>query len=180
MQKLMLSVALLALILSTSCKHNHEADDNAVVQEAVETGSFLSDKTNGNLSDNQNTAEIKEDLSGDVQMLSDVDFVTKITEVNNEKGFQYKGNTPCVVDFYADWCGYCVRLVPIMEKLSEKYKGKVIFYKINVDKAPGIAMAFDINALPTQLLFKPNQQPVSMVGAPTLEELDKAIQEVLL
>lgn len=122
---------------------------------------------------------VPEDLSGKVQVLTEEEFAKKITEFDNEKGFQYKGKTPCVVDFYADWCRPCVALNPIMVELAEKYKGQLIVYKVNVDRAQRIAAAFQISSIPTLVFFKPNSQPGMMVGAPTKAELEGVIQEFL-
>ena len=120
-----------------------------------------------------------EDLSGKVIALSAEDFRAKITDINPELGLRYKGNTPCIVDFYADWCRPCMQLKPITEKLAEKYKGQLIIYKVNVDKAQDICQSLGIQSIPTLFFFKPNTQPGKMVGAPSEAELEKTIQDFL-
>ncbi len=122
----------------------------------------------------------EENLSGELIVLTEEEFIEKITVLEDEKGFQYKGKTPCIVDLYADWCGPCVRLNPILIELAKEYKGKVIFYKVNTDRALNVVGAFQVNSIPTLLFFKQSAKPAIMQGAPTKEELVRAIDEMLL
>lgn len=131
-------------------------------------------------SESELVSHISEDLSGNVQYISEAQFYEKITAIDNEKGLQYKGKTPAVVDFYADWCRPCIALNPVLEELAKTYKGKIIIYKVNVDKAQKLASAFGIQSIPTILFFKPNAQPGKIVGAPSKAELEKTIKEILL
>jgi thioredoxin len=164
-------------LLFFSCRQGQNQSENSAntTDTLPEESTLLEDLLQQN-----NIPIIHEDLSGQVQILSDLEFVKKITEVSNPKGFQYKGTTPCIIDFYADWCGPCVRMIPMYNELAKKYQGKVIFYKLNTDRAPGIALAFNIKSIPTLLFMKRNTQPTKIVGAPTREELEKAIETVLL
>lgn len=120
-----------------------------------------------------------EDLSGKVIMLTAKEFLDRITDIDPAKGLRYKGTTPCMVDFYAEWCGPCRQLAPIAERMAAKYKGRLIIYKVNVDKAQDICQALDITSIPTLLFLKPSTQPGMMVGAPTEAELEKTIEEFL-
>lgn len=122
---------------------------------------------------------VTEDLSGKVITLTAAEFIEKITEIDNERGVRYKGITPCLVDFYADWCRPCVQLRPTLDKMAEKYKGKFIIYKINVDRAQDVCQKFGIKNIPTLIFFKPNAQPQAMVGAPSETELDQTIESFL-
>jgi thioredoxin 1 len=124
--------------------------------------------------------DLKEDLSGTVQIITEEQFIQKITEINDSKGFQYKGKTPAIVDFYADWCRPCVALSPVMEELAAKYKGKIIIYKVNVDRARNVSTAFGIESIPTLMFLKMNTQPGMIVGAPRKADLEKKINEILL
>lgn len=121
----------------------------------------------------------KENLSGRVIALSSEEFIVYITDIDNPQGFRYKGQTPCIVDFYADWCRPCMSIKPMMEKLAAKYKGQLIIYKVNVDRAQDICATFDIQQIPTLMFFNTTDQPRKMVGAPTEEEMEKAIQGFL-
>ena len=120
-----------------------------------------------------------EDLSGKVIALTADEFRSKITDINPELGLRYKGSTPCIVDFYAEWCGPCMQLKPTIKKLAAKYKGQLIIYTVNVDRAEDICQSLEISSIPTLFFFKPNAQPGMMVGAPSEEELDQVIQEFL-
>ena len=131
-----------------------------------------------NPSDEEQTSNA-EDLSGKVIALTANEFLERITDINQAKGLRYKGQTPCIVDFYADWCGPCMQLKPITEKLAEKYKGQLIIYKVNVDRAQDICQTLEISSIPTLFFFKPNAQPGKMVGAPSEAELEQVIQDFL-
>lgn len=88
-----------------------------------------------------------------------------------KKAQDYKGNGPCVVDFYATWCGPCKALAPRMEKLAKKYKGKIQFYKVDVDDNNALAAAYGIQSIPTLIFFKDGKSKVYS-GAPyNLDEL---------
>ena len=131
-----------------------------------------------NPSDEGQTAAA-ENLSGKVIALTADEFRERVTDINPELGLRYKGNTPCIVDFYADWCRPCMQLKPITEKLAEKYKGELIIYKVNVDKAEDICRSLGIQSIPTLFFFKPNTQPSKMVGAPSEAELENLIQDFI-
>lgn len=169
-----LIIALLPfLLLGCNNKSQQPAETNETPTEQNISG-------NPYISDNQaqETPAPEEDLSGRVISLSAEEFTERITEVENSQGFQYKGLTPCMVDFYADWCGPCISIKPMVEELAKKYKGLVIIYKVNVDHARDICEQLDINNIPTLMFFKRNQQPKKMVGAPSKGELDKALNEL--
>lgn len=127
----------------------------------------------------EDTPVVEEDLSGVVVNLTSAEFIEKITEIDNDNGVRYKGKTPCLVDFYADWCRPCIGLRPTLNKLAEKYKGQFIIYKINVDKAQDVCQKFGIQNIPTLIFFKQNEQPRAMVGAPTEAELDQVIGDFI-
>jgi len=172
------ALLLLLPLLFGACKSKDKTEDTATAK-VVSTD----ESTNPYIANNQDNADndnpTKEDLSGKVITLSSSDFIKRITAIDNEKGFQYKGQTPCIVDFYADWCRPCMGLKPTMEEFARQYKGKIIIYKINVDKAQDICQAFGIQSIPTLLFFKSFEQPTKIVGAPSKSELKTAIDKFL-
>jgi thioredoxin len=92
----------------------------------------------------------------------------------------YRGKKPCIVDFYADWCGPCRKLSPILEELAEEYKGKIIVYKVNSDKERQLAGDLGIQALPTLMFFPMKGKPSATTGYMPKEELKKIIDSQLL
>ncbi|MBO4489202.1 MAG: thioredoxin family protein [Bacteroidales bacterium] len=122
---------------------------------------------------------VEEDLSGKVISLTAREFMEKIVEVDPGNGYRYRGNTPCVVDFYANWCRPCMSFKPIFHKLAEQYKGKIIFYQIDVDKAQEVCAIFNVQSIPTFVFFSKKAQPLKMVGAPTEQEMKAALDDFL-
>ena len=99
---------------------------------------------------------------------------------NNPTTFIYKGKVPAVIDFYADWCGPCRRVAPIMEKLAEEYEGRLVVYKINVDQEKELASAFQAKSIPMVLFIPLEGQPMKQVGAMPEESYRKIVEEHLL
>lgn len=79
--------------------------------------------------------------------------------------FAYEGKLPCVIDFYATWCGPCKKVTPIMEKLAKEYNGKVIVYKVDVDAEQKLATILNIRNIPTVFFLEKGKQPSYSVGA---------------
>ncbi|NLV53379.1 MAG: thioredoxin family protein [Bacteroidales bacterium] len=90
----------------------------------------------------------------------------------------YIGEGPCVIDFWADWCGYCKQIDPYMKALAKKYKGKVQFYKVDADACPELLEIYGINGLPT-IFFCSGENIQMTSGADSQEEFDKKIQSIL-
>ena len=99
---------------------------------------------------------------------------------SNPTTFIYKGKVPAVIDFYADWCGPCRRVAPIMEKLAEEYDGRLVVYKINVDQEKELASAFQAKSIPMVLFIPLEGQPMKQVGAMPEESYRKIVEEYLL
>lgn len=177
MKKVLLFLLALPLI-ALSC--GPKSQNVETETETTETETIDRDK-NPYISDNQaeETPVEEENLSGEVILLSADDFLKKVTDINDERGVRYKGYTPCIVDFYANWCQPCMRMKPVFESLAQKYKGQVIFYQINVDHARDICDQFDIQNIPCFIFFSRSDNPQKMVGAMSASELDNALQEFL-
>lgn len=104
-------------------------------------------------------------VSGKMNSITRDDFIHYIFDYKNESEFVLKGDKPVVIDFWASWCIPCMRMMPEMEKMAEKYKDKVIFYKVNADKEKELCAMFNVLALPTLFFIPKNGAPIVEVGA---------------
>jgi thioredoxin 1 len=109
--------------------------------------------------------------------------VEKIPKINNE-AFQkdvYESKTPVVVDFYADWCGPCKMVSPVLENLSAEYQGRVRFVKVDVDDNQELSSKYEIMSIPTVMFFVGGNAKDAIVGAVPAseyrEKIEKALQE---
>jgi thioredoxin len=107
-------------------------------------------------------------------------FLEKVFNYETEKEWNYKGELPALIDFWAPWCGPCKMVGPIIDELSEEYKGKVNFYKINTDEEQELGTVFGIRSIPSLLFIPKDGQPKMAVGALPKESLVQAIEQELL
>ncbi len=113
------------------------------------------------------------------EKLTKQDFIDKVFDFENESEWSYKGDKPAIIDFYADWCGPCKMVAPILEELSEEYKDKLHIYKIDTDKEQELAGAFGIQSIPSILFIPVNDKPQMAAGALPKDQLVKVINDVL-
>ena len=90
-----------------------------------------------------------------------------------------KSNVPVVVDFWAEWCGPCRIIGPIVEELSKEYDGKVQFAKVNVDESPDLAGRYGVQGIPTLIIFKDGKEVGRSVGAAPKSRLAQEIEKHL-
>ena len=102
------------------------------------------------------------------------DYTTGATE------WKYQGDKPCVIDFYATWCGPCRMVAPILKDLAKEYGDSIVIYKVDTDKEKELAMAMGIQSLPTIVFIPQTSQPQVIVGAADKATFKRAIDEVLL
>ena len=121
-----------------------------------------------------------------VQKLTKADFYQKIMDLEKgSNGWKYNGKLPCIVDFYADWCGPCRQASPILDELAQKYKGQIVVYKVNTDEEKELARAFRIQGIPAFLWVPLNDKPTMSSGIANSKEetramFEKMIKEILL
>lgn len=116
-----------------------------------------------------------------VQHLTYESFLSKIWDFEkNSNAFVYKGKTAAIVDFYADWCGPCRKVAPILEKLANEYEGKLTIYKINVDQEQDLAGVFQIRSIPVVLFIPLEGRPMMQVGAMDEAQFREVVDKYLV
>lgn len=128
------------------------------------------------------TEEIKRKTvkSETMEHLTKETFQEKVFNYEKNKEWQYEGDLPCIIDFYADWCGPCKMVAPILEELSKEYEGKIKIYKVDTEKEQELAAVFGIRSIPSILFVPKDGQPQMAQGALPKPSLEKAINEILL
>jgi thioredoxin 1 len=106
-------------------------------------------------------------------------FKEKVFNYEENKDWKFEGEIPAIIDFYADWCGPCKMVAPVLEDLSREYDGKVNIYKVNTEDQQELAMAFGISSIPSILFVPVNEKPVMQAGALPKETFKKVISDVL-
>jgi thioredoxin 1 len=115
-----------------------------------------------------------------MEKLTKETFREKIFDFERQKEWKFEGELPAIVDFYADWCGPCRAVAPVLEELSKEYAGKINIYQIDTDKEQELAAMFGIRSIPS-ILFVPREgQPQMATGALPKSALKDAIASVLL
>ena len=113
--------------------------------------------------------------------LTKAEFLSKVANFEaNPTEWKYLGDKPCIIDFYANWCGPCKMVAPILEELSEEYKDQIYIYKVNTEEQEELAAAFGIRSIPSILFCPMNAQPQMAQGALPKNTFKQAINEVLL
>ncbi|MBF0432258.1 MAG: thioredoxin [Fibrobacteria bacterium] len=93
--------------------------------------------------------------------------------------WKFKGNRPAVIDFYADWCGPCKMVAPVLEELSKEYDGQIDIYKVDTEAEPQLAGMFGITSIPS-ILFVPSEgKPQMSAGAMSKESFEEVFQDTL-
>ncbi|MCD4683004.1 MAG: thiol reductase thioredoxin [Bacteroidales bacterium] len=170
MKKVFLIISLLAVFGLFSCNQDSEdASDKSNVQD-----SEISEQVKDVVS-NEKLEDIKP------VYLTTADFKDKVWDYeSNPEEWIYKGELPCIIDFYADWCKPCKIVAPIMDDLADHYNGKVIIYKVNTDKEKELATVFQVRSIPS-ILFSPMEgKPAMQPGALSKEDYMSIINDFVL
>lgn len=115
-----------------------------------------------------------------MEKLTKETFKTKVFDFESKKEWKYTGELPAIIDFYADWCGPCKMVTPVLEEISKEYAGKIQVYKIDTDAENELAGAFGIQSIPSILFIPKEGKPQMAVGAMSKEGFREAIDNVLL
>lgn len=113
--------------------------------------------------------------------LTKAEFLTKVYNYEaHPSEWKYEGNKPALIDFYADWCGPCKMVAPVLEELAAEYGDQIYIYKINTETEQELAGAFGIRSIPSLLFIPMGEQPQMAQGAMPKANLKEAIDELLL
>lgn len=140
--------------------------------ESTKNGDSKTENTTG-----LNNQNIKK---GNMEHLTVQTFKEKVFNYEVNKDWKFEGELPCIIDFYADWCGPCKMVAPILEELSAEYQGKINIYKVDTETEQELAAVFGIRSIPSILFVPKDGQPQMSMGALPKESFKQAIEEVLL
>ena len=106
-------------------------------------------------------------------------FKEKVFNYSDNKEWKFEGDLPCIIDFYADWCGPCKMVAPVLEELSTEFAGKMNVYKVNTEEQQELAQAFGIQSIPSILFVPKEGQPQMSAGALPKDSFLNAMKNVL-
>jgi thioredoxin len=108
------------------------------------------------------------------------DFKDKVFDYEGSEEWKYKGELPAIIDFYADWCGPCKAVAPVLEELAIEYDGKLLIYKVDTEKELELSSLFGIQSIPTLLFIPTEGSPMMQKGAIPKKAFEQVIEERLL
>ena len=160
-------------VLLLGCKSTDEriTDSNVVDSSTV--------KSTSNTETSIKNSEGAINNSGEVKKIDEHLFITNIFDFKKQTEWTFIGKRPVIVDFYADWCGPCKKLSPVIEHLAKKYAGKIDFYKVNIDEEQAIAQVFGIQSIPTIMFCGMKGKPMASMGLVEEAELEKYIAQIM-
>ena len=129
----------------------------------------------------QNNEQQKTEKKMGTIHLTKAEFLSKVSNFEaNPTEWKYLGDKPCIIDFYAAWCGPCKVVAPILEDLAKEYEGQIYIYKVDTEAEQELAGAFGIRSIPSILFCPMNGAPQMAQGAMPKDSFKNAIAEVLL
>lgn len=127
------------------------------------------------------TACAQENTKGKVIHLTNEEFMAKVMNYQqNPDKWVYLGDKPCLIDFYATWCGPCKRLGPVLDELAAEYGDQIYIYKVDVDQERQLAALFQVSSVPTLVFCPMGENPQLAKGALPKDTLCEIIEKVLL
>lgn len=114
-----------------------------------------------------------------VEHLTKETFKSKVFDFEKNTDWKFEGDKPAVIDFYADWCGPCKMVAPILEELAKEYDGKLNIYKVDTEVEQEIAGMFGIRSIPSILFVPMNDKPQMAAGALPKDTFKQAFKDVL-
>lgn len=161
-----------AAIVLTAC--NNQAGNSA--SNSKETNTIKKETNTNKTENNMASTTIKKTID-----LTRDDFLKKVANIeSNPEEWVYIGDKPAIIDFYADWCGPCKTIAPILEELAHEYEGEIVIYKVDTEAEQQLAAEFGIRSIPSILFVPMNEAPQMAQGALPKDAFKQAIDEVLL
>ncbi|HOK61669.1 MAG: thioredoxin [Tenuifilum sp.] len=114
-----------------------------------------------------------------IEHLTAETFKQKVFDYEKNNEWKFEGDKPAIIDFYADWCGPCKMVAPILEELAKEYEGKLNIYKVDTEEEQELAAVFGIRSIPSLLFIPLNDQPQMAMGALPKDTFKKAFKDVL-
>ncbi len=159
MKQMILSITVITFLVFQSCSNG---STNA--------------QTNANEAEQLAENITKTEVSGETIQITKADFLEKIMNYEeNPEVWKFKGDKPCIVDFYADWCAPCRITSPILEELAAEYAGEINIYKVDTDDERELAAVFGIQSIPSFLFCPVEGKPMMTSGIAQSEEETKAM-----
>ncbi|TRX66113.1 thioredoxin [Carboxylicivirga sp. M1479] len=124
-------------------------------------------------------ANKEENIENAIIYLDAETFKEKVFNYEENQEWKYNGEVPAILDFYADWCGPCKMLSPVLKKIQDEYDGKVQIYKINTDEQRELSSTFGIRSLPTIVFVPMEGEPQATMGYRSKNDLETMISEIL-
>ena len=107
-------------------------------------------------------------------------FIEKVFDYEKGDSWKFIGKHPAIIDFYADWCGPCKTIAPVLEELAEEYKGRLDVYKIDTEEETELSSIFGIQSIPTLLFIPLEGPPMLQRGAIPKKAFKEVIEQRLL
>jgi len=114
-----------------------------------------------------------------IEHLTKETFLDKVFNYEKNKEWKFEGEKPCIIDFYADWCGPCKMVAPVLEELARDFDGKLNVFKVDTEAEQELAAVFGIRSIPSFLFVPASGQPQMAMGALPKETFVKAFKDVL-
>lgn len=122
--------------------------------------------------------KFKKKINMTVEHLNEETFKAKVFNYDENKDWKFEGDKPCIIDFYADWCGPCKMVAPVLEELNEEYKGKVDVFKVNTEEEQKLAGLFGVQSIPSLLFVPKDGEPQMAQGALSKDSFKKAFSDI--
>lgn len=165
--KLFYAVFAAIFLVSACAGSTKQSEQSADQTKADDTSQTINTKTNNKMAKTIN--------------LTRADFLEKVANIEaNPEQWEYLGDKPCIIDFYADWCGPCKMVAPILEELAQEYADDIYIYKVDTEVEQQLSAEFGIRSIPSMLFVPMKEQPQMAQGALPKDALKQAINDVLL